>query len=135
MALALDLGKGAAAAILALHWGLPPVLAGLVVVGHDWSVFLRFSGGKGVASSLGILAVLSWEALLIALAIWGFVVWRTKFVSVASMSALFLSPLFLWLFTHKLQPTLLMLALALLSVYRHRANIDRLRRGEENRAF
>ena len=120
---------------MALHWGLPPVLAGLVVVGHDWSVFLRFSGGKGVASSLGILAVLSWEALLIALVIWGLLVWRTRFVSVASMSALLLSPLFLWLFTHKLRPTLLMLALALLSVYRHRANIDRLRRGEENRAF
>lgn len=135
LALALDLGKGAAAAGLALHWGLPISLAGAVVVGHDWSIFLRFGGGKGVASSLGILALLSWEVFLIALAVWGAVVWRTRFVSVASMSALFLSPLFVWLFTRGLQPTLLTLALALLAAYRHRENIDRLRRGVENRAF
>jgi len=135
LALVLDLGKGVAAALLALHWGLPPALAGLAVVGHDWSIFLGFSGGKGVATSLGILAVLSREALLIVLVVWGLVVWRTKFVSVASMSALFLSPLFLWLFTHRLQPTILMLALALLAIYRHRENIDRLRRGVESRVL
>jgi glycerol-3-phosphate acyltransferase PlsY len=135
LALALDLGKGAAAAALALHWDLPVPLAGLAVIGHDWSIFLRFSGGKGVASSLGILAVLSWPALLITLAIWSLVVWRTKFVSVASMSALFLSPLFVWLFTHDPWATALLLALALLAIFRHRENIERLRRGEENRAF
>ncbi len=135
VALGSDLGKGAAAAWLTLHWGLPVLLAGFAVVGHDWSIFLRFRGGKGVATSLGILAVLSWEAFLIALAIWGLVVWRMKFVSVASLSALFLSPLFVWLLAHQLYPTLLMLALALLSLFRHRENIDRLRRGVENRAF
>lgn len=135
LALALDLGKGVAAAWLTFHWGLPVLLAGLAVVGHDRSVFLGFSGGKGVATSLGILVILSWEALVVALAIWGLVVWRTKFVSAASMSALFLSPLFVWLLTHQFYPTLLMLALALLAIYRHRANIDRLRRGAEHRAF
>lgn len=135
LALALDLGKGAVAASLALHWGLPISLAGLVVVGHDWSIFLRFSGGKGVASSLGVLAVLSWPALLISFTLWGLAIWRTKLASVASLAALSLSPLFVWLFTHGLQGTLLMLALALLTVFRHRENIARLRRGEEGRAL
>jgi len=133
LALALDLGKGAVVASLALHWGLPISFAGLAVVGHDWSIFLRFSGGKGVATSLGVLAVLSWPALLVAFTLWGLTIWRTKFASVASLAALSLSPLFVWLFTHGLQGTLLMLALALLTVLRHRENIARLRRGEENR--
>lgn len=133
LALALDLGKGAAAAALALHWDLPVFLAGLAVVGHDWSVFLRFSGGKGVATSLGVLAIISWPALLIAFASWGLLLWWTRFVSIASMGALFLSPLFVWLFTRDLRPMVLLLALALLSIYRHRGNIARLRRGEENR--
>jgi len=135
LALVLDLGKGAAAAALATHWDLPVLLAGLAVVGHDWSIFLKFSGGKGVATSLGVLAVLSWPAFLISLVIWSLVVWRTGFVSVASMGALFLAPLSVWLFTCDLWPTVLMLALALLSIFCHRANIARLRRGEENRAF
>ncbi|MFQ6118128.1 MAG: glycerol-3-phosphate 1-O-acyltransferase PlsY [Candidatus Bipolaricaulia bacterium] len=130
LALALDLGKGLAAAALALHWDLPILLAGLAVVGHDWSIFLRFSGGKGVATSLGVLAVLSWPALLIALAIWGLLAWRTRFVSIASMGALLYAPLFIWLFNRDLWATVLMLALALLAIYRHRGNIARLRRGE-----
>jgi glycerol-3-phosphate acyltransferase PlsY len=142
LALVLDLGKGAAAAALAIHWDLPVLLAGLAIVGHDWSIFVQFAGGKGVATSLGVLAVLSWPAFLGSLVIWSLVVWRTGFVSVASMGALFLSPLSVWLFAHTqkagtndLWPMVLMLALALLSIFRHRANIVRLRRGEENRAF
>lgn len=135
LALALDLGKGAGAAALALHWDLPVLLAGLAVVGHDWSIFLRFTGGKGVATSLGLLSILSWPAFLIALAIWALIAWRTGFASVASMGSLSLAPLFVWLFTHGLGPTVLMLALAGLSVLRHRANIARLRRGEESKIF
>lgn len=135
LALALDLGKGAVVTFLALHWNLPILLAGLAVVGHDWSIFLRFSGGKGVATSLGILALISWPTLLLTFVLWGLVVWRTKFVSIASMGALFLSPLFIWLFTHDPWATVLMLTLALLAIYRHWGNIERLRRGEETRAF
>jgi glycerol-3-phosphate acyltransferase PlsY len=139
LALALDLGKGLAAGLLASHWGLtgawPLLLAGLAVVGHDWSIFIRFSGGKGVSTSLGLLAALSWEALLISIALWALALWRTRFASVASLAALSLSPLTVWLFTHDLWGVVLMAALTLLALFRHRTNIAQLRRGEEQRAF
>lgn len=139
LALALDLGKGVAAGLLASHWGLtgdwPLLLAGLAVVGHDWSIFIRFSGGKGVSTSLGLLASLSWEAFLIAIVLWGLTLWRTRFASVASLAALALSPLTVWLFARDPWGVVLMAALTLLALFRHRANLARLRRGEESRAF
>lgn len=139
LAVALDLGKGLAAGLLASHWGFSGkwllLLAGLAVVGHDWSIFIGFSGGKGVATSLGLLAALSWEAFLIALALWGLTLWRTKLASLASLAALSLSPLTVWLFTRDPWGVVLMAALTLLALFRHRANLSRLRRGEEERAF
>jgi glycerol-3-phosphate acyltransferase PlsY len=139
LALALDLGKGVAAGLLAIHWGFSGswllLLSGLAVVGHDWSSFLRFSGGKGVSTSLGLLAALSWEAFLIAAVIWGLILWRTKLASVASLAALSLSPLSVWFFTRDIWGVVLMAALVVLALWRHRGNIGRLRRGEESRAF
>ncbi|MGQ9476942.1 MAG: glycerol-3-phosphate 1-O-acyltransferase PlsY [Candidatus Bipolaricaulia bacterium] len=133
LALALDLGKGVAAAMLARHWGLPLELSGFAVLGHDWSLFLRFTGGKGVSTSLGILAVLSWPAFLSAIAVWGLILGTTRFASVASLCALASSPLLVFFLSHDLGGVALMGALALLSIWRHRRNIVQLSRGEEER--
>jgi len=111
------------------------MLAGLAVIGHNWSLFLRFTGGKGVATSLGILAVLAWPAFLLTLGIWTGTVALTRYASLGSMIALMLSPLFVSIFKNDLQASLLMLALGILTVIRHQENIKRLMRGEENKIF
>jgi glycerol-3-phosphate acyltransferase PlsY len=133
LALALDLGKGLAAGLLARHWGLPIWLAGLAVLGHDWSIFLGFTGGKGVSTSLGILAVLSWPAFLGTIAVWGLVLGTTRLASLASLCALAFSPLGVFLLSRDLEGVALMGALALLSIWRHRRNIAQLSRGQEER--
>jgi len=136
LALVGDLGKGVAAGLLALYWGLEGsalLLLVLTVVGHDWSIFLGFSGGKGVSTSLGLLATLSWPAFFISAAAWGFTLWRTRFASLASLTGLFVAPLAVWLFRGDLWSAALMGALALLALFRHRGNLARLSRGEEPR--
>lgn len=135
LALALDLGKGLAAGLLAQHWGLPLWLAGFAVLGHDWSLFLRFTGGKGVSTSLGLLAVLSWPAFLGALAVWGLVLGTTRFASLASLCALAFSPLGVFLLgpSRGLEGVALMGALLLLAIWRHRKNLIQLSRGQEER--
>lgn len=135
LALLLDLGKGLLAAWLAQLWGLPLWLAGLAVIGHDWSVFLHFTGGKGVATTLGVLALTSWEALLLALLVWALLVKLSGYASAASLGALASAPPLVWVFTRNPSLTGLFIALWLLSLYRHRENIQRLLRGEEDRAF
>jgi len=135
LALILDMGKGALVAFLAQLYAVPIVLAGLAVIGHNWSVFLRFTGGKGVATSLGILLIISWPAFLITLGVWLVVLVLTRHVSVGSMTALMLSPLALFPFNSHPQALGLMLALGILTVFRHRENIARLRRGKESKAF
>lgn len=135
LALALDLGKGLAAGLLVRHWGLPVWLAGFAVLGHDWSIFLGFTGGKGVSTSLGILAILSWPAFLGALAVWGLVLGTTRFASLASLGALAFSPLGVFLLGPRkdLEGVALMGALLLLAVWRHRKNIAQLSQGKEGR--
>jgi len=135
LALLLDLGKGLVAAWLARLWGLPLWLAGLAVIGHDWSLFLHFTGGKGVATTLGVLAMTSWEALLIALFTWLLLVKLSGYASVASLSALASAPPSVWALTRSPALTGLFVGLWLLSLYRHRENLRRLVRGEEHRAF
>ncbi len=135
LALVLDLGKGLLTAWLAGLWGLPPWLAGLAVIGHDWSIFLHFTGGKGVATTLGVLALTSWEALLVALLIWVLLVKLSGYASVASLSALAIAPPLVLAFTRNPVLAWFFVALWLLSLYRHRENLRRLLRGEEDRAF
>lgn len=134
LALVLDLGKGLLVGGLARMWGLPLPLAALAVVGHNWSAFLRGRGGKGVATTMGLLAIVSWEAWLVAVVVWAILIGWLRYASVASLGALFSAPVFVWLFEQEPQLTLLMAALALLSLWRHRENLARLRRGEERRA-
>ena len=99
----LDALKGALPVVLTALFGadfaggLLPVLAAIcVILGHSKSVFLTFTGGKSVASGVGTLLALDWQAGLIIAAVWGVVTWVSRYVSLGSVVALALSPLIMW---------------------------------------
>ena len=104
-----------------------------VIAGHNWTCWLNFKGGKGVATSAGaLLAFLPW-ALLCALGVWliVFAVWR--YVSVASISAAVAVPLATWLITNDGMLTTFTGLLGAVAIYKHTSNIQRLLAGTESR--
>lgn len=138
LALIGDVGKGIVAAWLVGALSVPLWLSGLAVVGHNWSIWLRFSGGKGVATTIGLLLVFSWPTLLMTVALWVVTVLLTRYVAVGSMVALLSVPFVLYFFE---APSVdwelvgLFGALGLMTVWQHRSNIQRIMRGEESRVF
>ncbi len=133
LAFLLDWGKGVLSAWLALQWGLPVWLSAFAVAGHNWSPFLGFKSGKGVATTLGILAVLAWPVFLLTLAVWILLAVLTRYVSIASVIALLLVPIWLRALQAPSEGVWLMLGLGVLSAFQHRENFRRLVRGEEHR--
>jgi glycerol-3-phosphate acyltransferase PlsY len=133
----LDIAKGAAGVAVArlLHGdGSTPAAAGLAaVVGHIYPVWLRYRGGKGVATACGAFSVLAPAALVPSLAIFVAGVWTTKYVSLGSVLASVSLPA-LALLTGSPPPVFAAaLAAAILIVFRHRSNLARLRLGTEPR--
>lgn len=141
LTLLLDTAKGAAAVWLAARfthesavWMMLAALAALV--GHCFPVWLKFKGGKGVATALGVFLALCPLAALIALLLFALVVACWRYVSLGSISAAAAMPLlmyFLWAPHHAPPPIIALgsLAASLLVVYKHGANIQRLMQGEE----
>lgn len=132
---ALDVAKGAAPALLGGYffgpWGAG--IAGLAAfLGHCYSPFLGFKGGKGVATGLGALLAWRWDIALAALAVFILIVWRTRYVSLGSITAGVVATLGFALFGLA-ELTLFAAAMAAVSAWRHRENIGRLLRGEENK--
>lgn len=132
-----DVAKGLVAALvgLALARSEPTVAAcgAAVVTGHCWSPYLRFRGGRGIATSLGVLLVVDWRVGLLAFGVWVVVVALTRIVSVASLAAA-VSLLPLANIFHPTAALILMTGyLTCLAFFRHRENIERLLRGEEHR--
>ena len=146
----LDLAKGAASCRL-LPWvvaqtagtttgfAITPyhVICGcLAVVGHNWPVFLGFRGGKGIATSAGMLIGLSPLGVAIALVVWIVVFVTSRYVSVATISAATTMGVVVWplhLKTHGIWFPAVLTLLALLAIWKHRSNIARLRAGTESR--
>lgn len=131
LALVFDIGKGVAAGFATLGLGAPLWLSGFAVLGHNWSVFLKFRGGKGVATTLGVLLVVSWMGALATMGVWAVLVALTRKVSVGSLIALMASPLILLLLNEDISVVILFGVLAIISVIRHRENIHRLIKSEE----
>ena len=137
--LILDAGKGWASVAIAsrLSQSNPAVIgtaALAAIAGHCFSVFLRFRGGKGVATGLGAFLGISVPAILISALIFITVVMVARYVSLASMSAAGAFPLVLLAFNQRSVPLLLAaFASAALIIGRHRGNIQRLRTGAEPR--
>jgi glycerol-3-phosphate acyltransferase PlsY len=133
--LLLDGGKGTLAVVLGLHFGGPDmaaIAAFFAVVGHDFPVWLKFRGGKGVATALGVLLGLNWMAGLAACLTWLAVAAIFRYSSLASLAALALAPVFAWHLSLP-QKGQVMALVFVLSLWTHRQNIRRLIRGEESK--
>ena len=134
LTLFLDVSKGGLAAYAFMHLGeISGIIAGFAaVLGHNFPVWLKFKGGKGVATSLGVIMVVSWPVGVLTCCAW-LVVWSTfKYSSLASMMALVATPAIAFWFYRG--PTAVMwmgVGLAALSLIRHRTNIVRLLKGTE----
>jgi glycerol-3-phosphate acyltransferase PlsY len=110
------------------------IIAGIsAILGHNFTCWLHFKGGKGIATSAGVLAALVPWALLIILAIWGLVLGLTRYVSLASIIAAAALPFAAWLTRAAPAAVGMSAVMGLLAIYKHRANIKRLLSGTENR--
>lgn len=108
----------------------------LAVAGHNWPVYLRFRGGKGIATTTGGLLGVAPAAMGIGVAVWPILFLTTRYVSLASIGAALAVGVAAWMLYGSDQPPVLASALTLLAVvaiWRHRANIRRLAAGTENR--
>jgi glycerol-3-phosphate acyltransferase PlsY len=146
LVLALDIAKGLAAVLLARWiWAGDPAwtdwvaaLAGVgAVIGHIWSVFIRFAGGRGVANSTGgLLGMAPWSLVVLGPLV-AVIVWRTRYVSLASVAAAVTGPIVVVaLFVIGLAPAAAIaygVAAGLLILFAHVDNIGRLRAGTERK--
>jgi glycerol-3-phosphate acyltransferase PlsY len=114
---------------LALAGGLAAIL------GHIFPCWLKFKGGKGVATTGGTVFAWAPFAALTALAVWAVVFVTTKFVSLASIAAAIVLPVAVWYWKGGLAMTLAIAVISLLAIYKHKGNIQRLLSGTENRAL
>ncbi|MFN3659087.1 MAG: glycerol-3-phosphate 1-O-acyltransferase PlsY [Pseudolabrys sp.] len=133
--LLLDMLKGTAAVLAARHFAGPEaaLAAGCgAFFGHLFPLWLKFKGGKGVATYIGVLAGLHWPAALFFCAIWLAVAALFRYSSLAALIASALTPLALWLLAQPATAVLFLLLTALLWIM-HRANIVRLLAGTEGR--
>jgi glycerol-3-phosphate acyltransferase PlsY len=112
---------------------VPIVTAGAAVSGHIWPLYLRFKGGKGVASSIGALLALAFWQVMIAAVGWYVIFKLTRYVSVASMAAALLLPISTVAVRTPPAAVLLLSVIALIVLVRHRENVIRLLEGRENR--
>lgn len=137
----LDAFKGALPVILTILFGtlykdigLMPVIAAIFVIfGHSRSIFLKFTGGKSVASGVGTLLALNWQAGLTIAVIWACITWVSKYVSLGSIIALALAPAIMWLLNAPIAYVIYSGVAALFVIWLHRENIKRLISGTENK--
>ena len=114
--------------------GLLPVLASVaVILGHSKSIFLKFTGGKSVASGVGTILALNWMVGLIIAGIWATITYVSKYVSLGSIIALAISPFLMFMFHEPLAYIIYCAIGALYIIHLHRENIQRLIKGEENK--
>ncbi|HEX7231577.1 MAG TPA: glycerol-3-phosphate 1-O-acyltransferase PlsY [Candidatus Binatia bacterium] len=137
LTLVADTAKGLVPVLLAQQIGLSDPISALVGIaaflGHVYPIFLKFKGGKGVATGFGVLLGLAPLATIILLVIFAALAFITRIVSLSSMVSAVAAPLVLWLFHYS--PTYITMAalIAIIIVFRHYANIQRLLNGTEPR--
>ena len=138
MTLVLDALKGVLAVyignkLLGYNGALIGALA--VVIGHDWPVVLNFKGGKGIATSIGVLFYLHWPTALACVVLGIGVIIITRYVSLASLMAAGLVPIIGLIFKRPFDMKFFLVTLILgsIAIYKHKDNIERLRKGTESK--
>ncbi|HEV2224447.1 MAG TPA: glycerol-3-phosphate 1-O-acyltransferase PlsY [Candidatus Acidoferrales bacterium] len=141
--LALDAGKGYLAVWMAMRWSHGNIrwmmAAGVaVVLGHTFSCWLGFRGGKGVATGLGVFLAIAWQAVLATLLVWLVVVAFWRYISLGSIVAAAALPILVYLFyapghAPPLAVSFGSVAVAIIVIFKHRENIARLIAGTESR--
>jgi glycerol-3-phosphate acyltransferase PlsY len=128
----LDAGKGVLAVLLASRlWpGLEGLAAIAAVIGHCFPVWLKFKGGKGFATAAGVCVALAWPVALGCAAVWAAVLAISRISSVSSLASVCTAPLAAWFLSERPLAQAL-LAIAVIVVVQHRANIQRLLAGTE----
>ena len=137
--MALDVAKGAAPVAIAYAASSGNAVVALTgaaaVVGHIYPVWLRFHGGKGVAVAAGVFAILTPAATAIALTLFFLIVWATRYVSLGSVAATLALPPAAWLTGAPAAVVAAAAGSSGLILFRHRANLRRLRTGTERRVL
>ena len=132
--LLLDMLKGAVAVWLTARWspGDAPLAAAGAFIGHCYPVWLRFHGGKGVATLMGVAVALHWPIGLVYAVVWIGVLALLRYSSLAGMAAAVAAPVAAAMFD-RFDLVLLLIAFAVIVLYKHRENIGRLLDGSEPR--
>jgi len=133
-----DVGKGILSIYL-VHFlnidnSLISTIAGLAVIcGHDWSLFLGFKGGKGIATTFGVVFVLNPTISILALIIWGVVLITTRYVSLSSIFAVISIFILTILFKQPYEYIIFSAIILILGIFKHKENIERLKLKKERK--
>ena len=133
-----DIGKGIFSIYLVQYLNIDNLLiitiAGLAVIcGHDWSLFLGFKGGKGIATTFGVVFALNPTISILALIIWGVVVITTRYVSLSSIFAVISIFIFTILFKQPYEYIIFSAIIMILGIFKHKENIKRLKLKKERK--
>ena len=133
-----DIGKGIFSIYLVQYLNIDNLLiltiAGLAVIcGHDWSIFLGFKGGKGIATTLGVVFALNPTISILALIIGGVVVITTRYVSLASIFVVISIFIFTILFKQPYEFIIFSALIMILGIFKHKENIQRLKSKKERK--
>lgn len=139
----LDIGKGAVAVYIAKlysvsYYGEEVALFILVVgiaaiAGHNLSIFLKFNGGRGVATSVGVLGNLALVPIIITALLWITIILLTKYVSLASITGAVAVPILMLIFSKPTEYVIFCFLISAFVIYSHKPNIKRLLNGNENK--
>ncbi len=137
MVFACDFFKGAIPICVTSYVGFKPagiVLAGfLAILGHAFPVFLKFRGGKGVATTLGVLFALAPEVFLFIIILYAIIAAFTRYVSLSSIVTSLAAVVAMWFFGRPVEYVVLTALVSILIIYKHVPNIQRLVTGEERK--
>ena len=133
-----DIGKGIFSIYLVQYSNIDNLLiltiAGLAVIcGHDWSLFLGFKGGKGIATTFGVIFALNPTISILALIVWGVVLITTRYVSLSSILAVISIFIFTILFKQPYEYIIFSAIILIIGIFKHKENIERLKSKKERK--
>jgi glycerol-3-phosphate acyltransferase PlsY len=133
-----DVGKGIFSIYLMQYFNIDNLLlltiAGLAVIcGHNWSLFLGFKGGKGIATTFGVIFALNPIIAILAVLVWGIILISTRYVSLSSICALFSIFIFTILFKQPYEYIVFSAIILILGIFTHKENIKRLKSKKERK--